>query len=59
MKNWWMLAAAVAGATAIGALCWKKLQERELDSTQNYIEEAEEEMRKIELKLLTMDPQSA
>jgi hypothetical protein len=61
MKNkWWVFAVAFAGAGAIGALCWRRYSTgREADSTREWIDEADTEMRKIELKLLSMEQQTA
>jgi hypothetical protein len=51
---------AVAGAGALGAMCWRRYRaEHHAESTQEWIEEADEEMRKIELKLLSMNQKTA
>lgn len=61
MKNkWWVLAVALAGAGAISAMCWRRYSaNQEADSTREWIDEADTEMRKIELKLLSMEQQTA
>lgn len=61
MKNrWWVLAVTLAGAGAIGAMCWRRYASaQDADSTREWIDEADTEMRKIELKLLSMEQQTA
>ncbi len=59
-NKWWVFAVAVAGAGALGAMCWRRYRaEHHAESTQEWIEEADEEMRKIELKLLSMNQKTA